>query len=558
MPYVDIQSRVVATGLSQSVVDAAMTSIYDGSAAGKAMIDAWLAANPSSNIQIIFQANNAQAVLNAGIVRIDPAFFTDNAFIGTDGKAHEDTFTTGLAHELGHALSTNQDNWTLSDMDGDNLRFTNPILDDLIGVGQQSYISYESNNRSLEVGRDYLLGKSVDGVITDTGGILQGTTVNTVNGNYSSFSDSFLLIGAAGENTYRGGSGNDVIYGEGINSATAGSTDKLYGNAGNDWLYGGAGDDELYGGGGNDVLNAEYGNDLLRGGGGNDDLLSGQGGGSFYGEGGSDWFVITGQESALLDGGVGHDKFELNSTSNGLMVITGGKGNDWVLSSTVTPVIFTATAGDGRDVIDIEDASNYLSVEISDVAISDLEFIFQPQDIGDYEIDQLDGLATKWTVTGDLVIKYTGGSILIEDLEGDISYPEQGAEGSPQTWPGINNNRLMEFNIFLNLTVSGESIYLSEYRYDIGEAFDLPFTFRLGTISDTFRRATTDFIDERPSLPAALSARAETDWSALAHDRIVDHDAFDFNLAMPFWKTAHMDADFSRKGLAIDADLYLA
>jgi Ca2+-binding RTX toxin-like protein len=66
-----------------------------------------------------------------------------------------------------------------------------------------------------------------------------------------------------GSQTFEGGPGDDVVFGERGN-------DTLRGGEGNDRLYGGIGDDLLQGGPGNDVLSGGFGADAIDGGPGND------------------------------------------------------------------------------------------------------------------------------------------------------------------------------------------------------------------------------------------------------------------------------------------------
>jgi Ca2+-binding RTX toxin-like protein len=61
-----------------------------------------------------------------------------------------------------------------------------------------------------------------------------------------------------GSQTFEGGLGNDIVYGDRGN-------DTLRGNAGNDRLYGGIGDDALEGGEGNDLLAGGFGADKIDG-----------------------------------------------------------------------------------------------------------------------------------------------------------------------------------------------------------------------------------------------------------------------------------------------------
>ena len=66
-----------------------------------------------------------------------------------------------------------------------------------------------------------------------------------------------------GSQTFEGGPGNDIVYGDRGN-------DTLRGNGGNDRLYGGIGDDVLEGGEGDDLLSGGFGADKIDGQAGND------------------------------------------------------------------------------------------------------------------------------------------------------------------------------------------------------------------------------------------------------------------------------------------------
>jgi Ca2+-binding RTX toxin-like protein len=72
-----------------------------------------------------------------------------------------------------------------------------------------------------------------------------------------------------GSQTFEGGAGDDIVYGDRGN-------DILRGNAGDDRLYGGIGDDRLEGGPGNDWLSGGFGADTIDGGEG-DDYVRGDG-----------------------------------------------------------------------------------------------------------------------------------------------------------------------------------------------------------------------------------------------------------------------------------------
>ena len=92
-------------------------------------------------------------------------------------------------------------------------------------------------------------------------------------------SGCFLGVGSQ---TYEGGPGNDIVFGE----------------RGNDTLRGGEGDDQLFGG---------IGDDLLRGGPGNDRLAGGFGADSIDGEGDNDFIRGDGTIDRIADSGGGTD-----------------------------------------------------------------------------------------------------------------------------------------------------------------------------------------------------------------------------------------------------------
>jgi len=70
-----------------------------------------------------------------------------------------------------------------------------------------------------------------------------------------------------GSQTFEGGPGDDVVYGERGNDRLlgGGGSDRLYGGIGDDQLRGGPGDDLLSGGFGADSIDGEEGNDYVRG-----------------------------------------------------------------------------------------------------------------------------------------------------------------------------------------------------------------------------------------------------------------------------------------------------
>jgi len=81
---------------------------------------------------------------------------------------------------------------------------------------------------------------------------------------------------------------------------TRGGNDIIHGGNGNDIIFGQGGDDQLYGDDGNDILYGGEGKDLLHGGAGNDILYGGNG----------DDTLIGGKGDDILVGGVGSDTFK--------------------------------------------------------------------------------------------------------------------------------------------------------------------------------------------------------------------------------------------------------
>jgi len=70
-----------------------------------------------------------------------------------------------------------------------------------------------------------------------------------------------------GSQTFEGGAGNDIVYGDRGNDTLRGNggNDRLYGGIGDDVLEGGEGDDLLAGGFGADKIDGQAGNDYVRG-----------------------------------------------------------------------------------------------------------------------------------------------------------------------------------------------------------------------------------------------------------------------------------------------------
>ncbi|WP_147104492.1 Hint domain-containing protein [Tateyamaria sp. syn59] len=121
--------------------------------------------------------------------------------------------------------------------------------------------------------------------------------------------DSVVTPIEAGDDTIDGGTGQDVIFGQG----------------GNDSLSGGQGDDDIDGGEGNDVLDGGQGQDELIGGAGNDTLVGGTGDDTLLGGAGED-LITLGPDNDRAEGGTGSDRFIFDGLGNHNIV--GGEDAD--------------------------------------------------------------------------------------------------------------------------------------------------------------------------------------------------------------------------------------
>lgn len=315
---------------------------------------------------------------------------------------------------------------------------------------------------------------------------------------------------------------------EGAESAYGGFGDDLIiGTGERNYLDGWEGNDVIRAGAGEDIITDLSGYNRIDGGQDNDDIFVNQNNDEVNGGSGSDLIVIGFEaplsenpagpmeyygQSATFNGGVGHDKIIVQGSVNNGISISGGTGNDVIdIRSDRSSILYLSDSHGGRDVIIAADSS-VLGIQITDVSDENIELIWNPTSIDpNYEINQLDGLATQWNVTGDLLIKFTGsggqGSIVVKNVSGKIAYPEQGQEGSPQTWPGLRNGQVLAVSISMEIN----GLELEAYRYSNSSPLDFPVGFTLGAIPQGFYRAETDFTTTRPSgFDHLASAQAPT------------------------------------------------
>ena len=104
------------------------------------------------------------------------------------------------------------------------------------------------------------------GVETVRGGGGDDTILGSVTTAASGSPETGLHL-EVGSQTFEGGPGNDIVYGDRGNDTLRGNggNDRLYGGIGDDVLEGGEGDDLLAGGFGADKIDGQAGNDYVRG-----------------------------------------------------------------------------------------------------------------------------------------------------------------------------------------------------------------------------------------------------------------------------------------------------
>ncbi len=219
---------------------------------------------------------------------------------------------------------------------GDNGTTTLADANYLTATGGNDTIYAGSGNDRVfgEGGNDTIRGDSGDDILDGGAG---DDTLNGGEGKDLIFggTGNDRILGADGKDLIFGGSGNDtigsadtsrhcdggengkdVIYGDGLERATAQNGTAAYAVAGNDTIYSGKGSDIVYGDNGNnladegpggvDTIYAGAGNDIVFGEGGDDNL---------YGEKGND----------KLGGGAGDDRIE---GGLGADTLTGNSGKD--------------------------------------------------------------------------------------------------------------------------------------------------------------------------------------------------------------------------------------
>jgi Ca2+-binding RTX toxin-like protein len=213
----------------------------------------------------------------------------------------------------------------VSGADGvDYLRYVNVLAFD----DETMEVHFAGEREVGDGGRNTLTGDEGDDTLEGGGG----------NDRLRGLTGADLLIGGSGNDTLNAGVGSDTLRGDGGADSLVGSAgeDRLLGSRGNDTLEGGEGDDYLDGGIGDDRL---YGNDAIneREGGSADTLIGGEGDDT-----------LVGADAALIDGGEGNDRIAGNYVE-----VAAGAGNDFIRGRSVAGEVGLIDGGAGHDVFEL-------------------------------------------------------------------------------------------------------------------------------------------------------------------------------------------------------------
>ena len=202
------------TTAQKATLLATLQTAYDGSATAKTMFDNWI--NAGKTIDIKFVSGKFRAYSNTGKVEIDPSYISDLSYINDTGKPVLHSLLGALVHELGHALTGRRDNVSLTDYQGDNVRYVNTIWRELGLDKEISYIA-QARNDIHRVGYQYTNGAAIDAA--------RSGNINMNSAALGASKD--LLIGGPSANILQSGQGNDFLFG-------AGGDDELNGGDGRD------------------------------------------------------------------------------------------------------------------------------------------------------------------------------------------------------------------------------------------------------------------------------------------------------------------------------------
>ncbi len=344
----------------------------------------------------------------------------DAAVSGKESESEENADLAQLKQQMAEELGINEDSILVISCSGkdDKIDVTSKPNDSVvvsINGREYTYTAEEASRLIIDggEGNDEI---TIDKGVTQNMYVLGGDGDDTIKGG----SGNDRLYGGAGDDYIRGGDGDDRIFGGEGN-------DKLKGSSGKDYIEGGAGNDNMNGGSGYDVLYGLSGDDTLEGGAGNDYLDGGTGNDALKGGFGND-NLVGGQGDDDLQGGFGDD---LLVGCRGNDTMSGGLGQDKVISSGSGDTI----NGDAKDA----------EVEVRNPVDVPSNFIIDgtPEEIERIESD-FEFLAN--TANGEMMfdeIAATGHNVVVRTTSGG-SYMTSYVAGSET--PGVGSDSTIYYN----------------------------------------------------------------------------------------------------------------
>ena len=279
---------------------------------------------------------------------------------------------------------------------GDYITPSNNVAESIYGGGGNDTIEYESSHYNDDTGEwEYYLPKA-DTIYGGTGNDSIYYTDHNDAGvrAYGEDGDDEIYISAGAA---WGGKGQDSIYAAydnprheyhnvtiyGFSStyedeADDGSVgDYIYSDDGNDYIQGSKGNDTISAGSGNDIIKAGSGDDTIKAGNGDDYIEGGNGDDVIY----TNWDAshystyeeytgYSGSGNETVDAGAGDDTILVQGDAH---TITGGKGDDLIVSSYGSSSDYHFKSGDGNDTLYTSTSSGYYDKVFFDDLIFDGE-----------------------------------------------------------------------------------------------------------------------------------------------------------------------------------------
>ncbi len=289
--------------------------------------------------------NSDVSVSGTGVLRGTGTIFSDVTLSGgtlagslTFGGGLDVTGTTAVNTDL--TFNNLANTLDLTDQAQVNGRVYMKGGDDTLLVGENAGINGN------------VLTGSGDDNVTATGSLSGFVRLGNGDDTFDSTgsSDARIVVAGQGNDTMTGGSGDDLLRGEGAN----------------DEINGGDGNDILDGGKGRDVINGGAGDDMIYGGNGNDTLTGGAG---------ADLFIFTeiedlwngGSREVITDFTQGEDRLRMRGIDAD--ITTGGDQN----FNFVGDADFSGTAGELRSII--SDGRTFISGDVDGDGMADFQLI---------------------------------------------------------------------------------------------------------------------------------------------------------------------------------------